>query len=93
MRTTLDLEDDVYLYAREQAARERVSIGRVVSQLMRMGVTGAQGAGAAGAGTAAQPAEDGLRFVNGIPVIQSPPESLRVVSQALIDRIREDEGV
>jgi hypothetical protein len=35
MRTTLDIDDDVLLAAKEHAARERRSIGAVVSALAR----------------------------------------------------------
>jgi uncharacterized protein with von Willebrand factor type A (vWA) domain len=35
MRTTLDIDDDVLLAAKEHAARERKSVGAVVSALAR----------------------------------------------------------
>ncbi|HSV47072.1 MAG TPA: CopG family transcriptional regulator [Ramlibacter sp.] len=35
MRTTLDIDDDVLLAAKERAARERKSVGAVVSALAR----------------------------------------------------------
>ena len=35
MRTTLDIDDDVLLAAKEHAARERKSLGAVVSSLAR----------------------------------------------------------
>jgi hypothetical protein len=35
MRTTLDIDDDVLLAAREHAAREQKSLGAVVSELAR----------------------------------------------------------
>jgi hypothetical protein len=35
MRTTLDIDDDVLLAAKEHAARERKSLGAVVSALAR----------------------------------------------------------
>ena len=38
MRTTLALDDDVFVYARAQAQRERVSIGEVISRLARVGI-------------------------------------------------------
>jgi hypothetical protein len=38
MRTTLNLDDDVVLIAKQLANRERVSLGVVVSRLMRLGV-------------------------------------------------------
>jgi hypothetical protein len=39
MRTTVDLEDDVLLAAREIAARRGVSIGRVLSDLVRQALS------------------------------------------------------
>jgi hypothetical protein len=42
VRTTLDLDDDVMTAARELAATERRSLGSVVSELARRGLTPAQ---------------------------------------------------
>ncbi len=42
MRTTLELDDDVMTAARELAAAERRSIGSVVSELARRGLTPAR---------------------------------------------------
>lgn len=42
MRTTLDLDDDVIAAARELAAGERRSLGSVISELARRGLTPAQ---------------------------------------------------
>jgi hypothetical protein len=38
MRTTLDLDDDVLLAAKEHAARDRTSIGAALSALARQGL-------------------------------------------------------
>lgn len=38
MRTTLALSDDVFLFAKQRAAIEHVSIGEMVSRLMRLGI-------------------------------------------------------
>ena len=40
MRTTLDIDDDVLLAAKERAARERTSVGAMISRLARDGLTG-----------------------------------------------------
>lgn len=37
MRTTLNLEDDALLVAKRHAAREKLSLGEAVSQLVRLG--------------------------------------------------------
>lgn len=42
MRTTLNLDEDVLLAARELAAGERRSLGAVVSELARRGLTPAR---------------------------------------------------
>jgi hypothetical protein len=42
VRTTLDLDDDVLAAARELAADERRSLGSVVSELARRGLTPAR---------------------------------------------------
>lgn len=42
MRTTLDLDDDVVAAARELAAGERRSLGAVISELARRGLTPAR---------------------------------------------------
>jgi hypothetical protein len=38
MRTTLDIDDDVLLAAKELAQRERKAVGRVLSELARRGM-------------------------------------------------------
>ena len=42
MRTTLDIDDDVIEAARELAAEERRSLGSVISELARRGLTHAR---------------------------------------------------
>jgi hypothetical protein len=42
MRTTLDIDDDVIAAARELAAGERGSLGSVISELARRGLTPAR---------------------------------------------------
>ncbi len=42
MRTTLDIDEDVLAAARELAAGERRSLGSIVSELARRGLTPAQ---------------------------------------------------
>ncbi len=57
MRTTFDIADDVYLAAKEVAARERRSLGEVVSELARAGLR--HGVEAVGASRAGVPARRG----------------------------------
>ena len=42
MRTTLDIDDDLLVAAKELARRERSSAGKVVSRLLRQSLTGAE---------------------------------------------------
>ncbi len=46
MRTTLDIEDDLLIAAKEMARREHTSAGRIVSRLMRQALTQLGGLGA-----------------------------------------------
>ena len=38
MRTTLALDDDVFAFARSEAQRQRISIGKAISRLARDGI-------------------------------------------------------
>ncbi len=75
MRTTLDLDDDVLAAARERARREGTSIGAVVSDLARQALTRP---------AAGEPTEELHGF-------RPLPSRGPVASNALIDRLREDE--
>ncbi len=86
MRTTLDLEDDIYLHARQIAAAEHVSVGKIVSRMMRESLH----APTAQPSASQTPEASGYVIVNGIPVIAA---DTRVITQELIERIREDEGI
>lgn len=78
MRTTVDLEEDVLLAVKERARRERKSAGAVLSELARQALTGAGPAGEVG--------EPEL-FYGFEPL----PRRGAVVSNDLIDRLREDD--
>ena len=76
MRTTLDIEDDVLFAAKELARRERKTAGQVISALARRGLAGGP------APAASEPmAAYGFR-----PFASEG----RVVSNELINRLRED---
>ena len=77
MRTTLSIDDDVLVAVRERARRERRTAGEVLSDLARQALTGAH--------RSDEPAPGRHGF--------SPlPRRGPAVSNALIDRLREDEG-
>jgi hypothetical protein len=71
MRTTLDIDDDVVTAARELAAIERRSLGSVISELARRGLTPA----------AVESDEDGLPVIR-VPA-GTPPITPEIVRRAL----------
>lgn len=84
MRTTIDLEYDTLIAAKEIARAENTSLGKVISRLVRQALTGTTGTTSAPA-THALPAT-ATGFV---------PFEARgvVVSNDLINRLRDAEGV
>jgi hypothetical protein len=70
VRTTLDIDDDVVVAAKELAVGERRSLGSVISELARRGLTPAQ-----------VEAEDGLPVIR-VPA-GTPPITLEMVRRAL----------
>ncbi|MEX2553429.1 MAG: CopG family transcriptional regulator [Actinomycetota bacterium] len=79
MRTTLSLDDDVLFAVKERARREKRSAGEVLSDLARQALTGQLRS------SEDSPAESFFGFT---PL----PHRGDAVSNALIDRIREEEG-
>ena len=81
MRTTIDLDYDILVAAKEVARMENVSLGKVISRLVRQALTG---------GAAQQvgnvPAATATGFVPFAP-------RGAVISNELIDRLRDAEGV
>lgn len=80
MRTTLKIDDDVLMAVKERARRQKRSTGEVLSQLAREALN-QQYAPARSTGT------------RGFHGFQPFPHRGKAVSNALIDQIREDEGV
>jgi hypothetical protein len=70
VRTTLDIDEDVLVAARELAAPERRSLGSVISELARRGLTPARVA-----------AEDGVPVIRVPP--GTPPITPELVRRAL----------
>lgn len=82
MRTTIDLDPDVLAAAKEMARTENLALGKVVSRLVRQAMTGAAAPlGAAGAAVVAAPG------------FQPFPARGDIVTNELIDRLRDAEGV
>ena len=76
MRTTLDIEEDVLFAAKDLARREKKTAGQVISELARKGLTGVA------ALTAREP--------KAIYGFRPFPKEGRIVSNELIDKLRED---
>jgi len=70
MRTTLDIDDDVVTAARELASEERRSLGSVISELARRGLTPAR-----------VEASDGMPVIR-VPA-GTPPITAEMVRRAL----------
>jgi len=83
MRTTLDIADDVLFAAKELARREKKPLGQVISELARRAFT--QSDAPWGTTGVAEPLAD-----YGIHPL--PPRGV-VVSNELIDRLRDEEGI
>lgn len=75
MRTTLDVDEDVLLAAKEQARRERRSAGAVLSELARKGLT------------ASQKADQAASFFGFTPL----PKRGGVASNELINQLRDED--
>lgn len=77
MRTTLDIADDVLLAAKELAKREKKTAGEILSQLARKGLQASR--------SPSRKTKELFGF--------RPFESRGgVITNELIDRLREDEG-
>ncbi|MBX3288041.1 MAG: hypothetical protein KF855_01730 [Acidobacteria bacterium] len=77
MRTTLDIEDDILQAAKELAEYEKTTTGKMLSRLARKGLTGND-----------RPRE--MTFRNGVPVL---PSRGKIVTNEMINKIREEEGI
>lgn len=74
MRTTLDIDEDVLETAKELAPMQRVSVGKVISELARRSLR--------------QTTEStGIR--NGVPLL-SPRQGAQVVTMEVVNRLRDD---
>jgi hypothetical protein len=82
MRTTIDIEDDVLAAARELARRQRTSVGKVISGLVRQTLTGPTG-----------PLTTGARPAPTVPGFEPFPARDVIVTDELIDRLRDAEGI
>ncbi len=92
MRTTLDIADDVLFAAKELAQREKKSLGQTISELARRAFAQpAHGEAALPADNAAVPPQVSERLAN--YGIRPLPARGVIVSNELIDRLRDAEGI
>ena len=75
MRTTLDIDEDILLAAKEIAARQGKTAGQVLSELARRGIREPSGPGEA------------PRLENGFEIL---PAGGRVITAELVQRILEE---
>ena len=78
MRTTLDIEEDVLVAAKELARHEKTTAGKVISRLARQGLSGGIGK------------KRKMTYRNGVPIL---PSRGRIITNEMIDKIREEEGI
>ncbi|HVL56708.1 MAG TPA: CopG family transcriptional regulator [Burkholderiaceae bacterium] len=79
MRTTLDIDDDVLQAAKERARREKKTLGAVVSELARTALT-------------TPPAARAAREPKTVHGFRPFPREAGIVTDELIDRLREDDA-
>ena len=82
MRTTLDIDEDVLVAAKEIARRQNVSAGQVVSQILRRVLTGQS--------TASEEAGSGEQTVAGFHPFAA---GRAVVTNDTVNRLRDAEGL
>lgn len=92
MRTTLDIADDVLFAAKELAQREKKSLGQIMSELARRAFaqSASSDVSSASPGIAAVPHVSERLASYGIRPLPARGE---IVSNELIDRLRDAEGV
>lgn len=89
MRTTLNIDEDLLIAVKELARRESSSAGAVVSRLLRRSLAGAADGTAPGLAEEQAPLTG---FPAGAPGFRPFPKRGGVVTNALIDRLRDETG-
>lgn len=79
MRTTLDIADDVLQAAKDRAKRQKKTVGAVLSELARKALT-------------ASPETPAARESKAVYGVKPFPRRGGIVTNQLIDQLREDEG-
>lgn len=89
MRTTLNIDEDLLIAVKELARRESSSAGAVVSRLLRRSLAGAADGTAPGLAEEQAPLTG---FPAGASGFRPFPKRGGVVTNALIDRLRDETG-
>lgn len=96
MRTTLDIEDDVLFAAKEIARREKKTLGQTISELARRAFISPPN-NSSGRSPASGPRLNEAPGIASEPLaaygIHPLPARGGIVSNELIDRLREAEGI
>jgi hypothetical protein len=79
MRTTLDIDDDVLQAAKERAAREHTTAGKVLSKLARHSLTN-------------PPARSGFREPKAIYGLKPIASRGGIVTNEIIEQLREEDS-
>ena len=92
MRTTLDIADDILFAAKEIAQREKKPVGFIISELARRAFATANVPGGSAAPDASTPGTHMAQELASYGITAVPPRG-GVVSNELIDRLRDTEGI
>ena len=92
MRTTLDIADDVLFAAKEIAQREKKPLGFIISELARRAFATSNAPASAEASDASTPGARVAQQLASYGITPLPPRG-GVVSNELIDRLRDTEGI
>jgi hypothetical protein len=76
MRTTLDIDDDVLQAAKEMAATQGSTAGKVLSELARKGLA---------------PPKQKVRYKNGVPLLPARAPGAPPLTMEMVNKLR-DEG-
>ena len=85
MRTTLDIDDDVLFAAKELAAKEKKTAGKILSDFFRRALQAP-----AAPSLRSKTGKDKFVMKNGFPVL---PAGGRIVTTEMIQRIMDEEGI
>ena len=89
MRTTLDISDDILFAAKELARRDKKSLGQVISELARRAFATPAATYSGDSSTPVPQVSERLAAYGIHPL----PKRGGIVTNALIDRLRDEEGI